>query len=156
MYDWKKKDNKANNDHRNTTQKTQDSATRISSKKRGRHKWKAWKGIQILRPRASKRNFARRNNTAFGPRGQTETSLKTDDLSCKYPHKMINKNKPSMLMLQRFTGSGLMYQLNPPLIGPAQTTTLLLLFLRLLVNHQHLMIIYCCIKFIIQYLQPNN
>jgi len=30
--------------------------------------------------RASKRNFARRNKTALGPRGQAETSLKIEDL----------------------------------------------------------------------------
>ena len=29
---------------------------------------------------ASKRSFARRNKNAFGPRGQTETSLKIEDL----------------------------------------------------------------------------
>jgi hypothetical protein len=31
--------------------------------------------------RTSKRNFARRNKTAFGPRGQDETCLKIEDLS---------------------------------------------------------------------------
>ena len=30
--------------------------------------------------RASKRNFARGNKTAWGPRGQAETSLKIEDL----------------------------------------------------------------------------
>ena len=34
----------------------------------------------ILSVRASKRNFAWRNKTALGPRGQTETSLKIEDL----------------------------------------------------------------------------
>ena len=43
--------------------------------------------------RASKRNFARQNKIALGPRGQTETSLKIKDL------------RP-------------MYRLNPPLIDP--------------------------------------
>jgi len=31
-------------------------------------------------PRAFKRNFARQNNTALGPLGQAETSLKIEDL----------------------------------------------------------------------------
>jgi hypothetical protein len=35
---------------------------------------------QCLACRASKRNFARRNKTALGPQGQTETSLKIGDL----------------------------------------------------------------------------
>ena len=32
---------------------------------------------------ASKRNFARRNKTALGPRRQAEISLKIEDLTCK-------------------------------------------------------------------------
>ena len=38
--------------------------------------------------RASKRNFARRNKTASGPRGQTETSFKIEDLR---PNKTTGK-----------------------------------------------------------------
>ena len=34
----------------------------------------------ILGIRASKRNLARQNKTALGPRGQTETSLKIENL----------------------------------------------------------------------------
>jgi len=36
--------------------------------------------IYICIIRASKRNFARRNKTALGSQGQTETSLKVEDL----------------------------------------------------------------------------
>jgi hypothetical protein len=38
--------------------------------------------------RASKRNFSRRNKTASGPRGQTETSFKIEDLR---PNKTTGK-----------------------------------------------------------------
>ena len=38
--------------------------------------------------RASKRNFARRNKTASGSRGQTETSFKIEDLR---PNKTTGK-----------------------------------------------------------------
>jgi len=39
------------------------------------------RSFSAVRGRASKRNFARRNNTAFGPGGQAETSLKIEELS---------------------------------------------------------------------------
>jgi hypothetical protein len=46
--------------------------------------------------RAAKRNFAMRNKSAVGPQGQTETSLKIEDLSWKYPKKWKKLNKMSM------------------------------------------------------------
>ena len=36
------------------------------------------------RTRVSKRNFAKRNKTALGPRGQADAFLKMEDLSWKY------------------------------------------------------------------------
>ena len=50
------------------------------------------------RHRASKRNIARRNNTAFGAWGQAESSLKIVDLSWKYQkHNEQNKIKRQWL-----------------------------------------------------------
>ena len=50
---------------------------------RWRTRWAITKrnDLSTLCTRASKRNFARWNNIALGPRGQTETSLKIVDLS---------------------------------------------------------------------------
>jgi hypothetical protein len=39
------------------------------------------RSFSAMRGRASKKNFARRNKTAFGPGGQAETSLKIEDMS---------------------------------------------------------------------------
>ena len=53
--------------------------------------------------RAFKRNFARRNKTASGPRGKTETSFKIEDLR---PNKTTDKlsydQQPEFISLSEF------------------------------------------------------
>jgi hypothetical protein len=41
--------------------------------------------LKWLSINASRRNFARRNKTVLGPRGQAETSLEIEDLRYIYP-----------------------------------------------------------------------
>jgi len=57
--------------------------------------------------KVSKRNFAKRNKTAFGPRGQTETSLKIEDLRSIFLNKLKivgNTNKIEKIKTKRLWG----------------------------------------------------
>ena len=50
----------------------------------------------MIKFRASKRNFAKRNKTALWPLGQTETSIKVEDLrSNKTTGKLSTRNQKS-------------------------------------------------------------
>jgi hypothetical protein len=53
--------------------------------------------------RASNRNFARRKKTASGPQGQTETSLKIEDLtSNKTTGNLLYDQQPGFRILREF------------------------------------------------------